>query len=240
MLSQHRRGRLASTSDWALLPHAVPRCIHVQHKLRKRPCRTNLPKPATRSHWPIACSRNEGVLDAFGHVSMRHPGDPGRYLLSRSRSPALHRAGRHPRVHARFRAGQAADRRELRRTGDPRLHLSGAAGCDGGGPSPRAGGAAVLHSRGADCAGLPPRRGRRRDRAVLEPARRVRRYQHAGGEAGGGAVARPRARAACGRAAEQSRRGGGRARSAGTGLALRSSCARTPTISSRRISSARS
>jgi HCOMODA/2-hydroxy-3-carboxy-muconic semialdehyde decarboxylase len=32
---------------------------------------------------------NEGVLDAFGHVSMRHPGDPNRYLLSRSRSPEL-------------------------------------------------------------------------------------------------------------------------------------------------------
>jgi ribulose-5-phosphate 4-epimerase/fuculose-1-phosphate aldolase len=32
---------------------------------------------------------NEGVLDAFGHVSLRHPGDPGRYLLSRSRSPQL-------------------------------------------------------------------------------------------------------------------------------------------------------
>jgi HCOMODA/2-hydroxy-3-carboxy-muconic semialdehyde decarboxylase len=32
---------------------------------------------------------NEGVLDAFGHVSMRHPVDPGRYLLSRSRSPGL-------------------------------------------------------------------------------------------------------------------------------------------------------
>jgi HCOMODA/2-hydroxy-3-carboxy-muconic semialdehyde decarboxylase len=32
---------------------------------------------------------NENVLDAFGHVSMRHPGDPGRYLLSRSRSPGL-------------------------------------------------------------------------------------------------------------------------------------------------------
>ena len=28
---------------------------------------------------------NEGVLDAFGHVSMRHPRDSGRYLLSRSR-----------------------------------------------------------------------------------------------------------------------------------------------------------
>jgi HCOMODA/2-hydroxy-3-carboxy-muconic semialdehyde decarboxylase len=32
---------------------------------------------------------NEGVLDAFGHVSVRHPGDPGRYLLARSRSPGL-------------------------------------------------------------------------------------------------------------------------------------------------------
>jgi ribulose-5-phosphate 4-epimerase/fuculose-1-phosphate aldolase len=32
---------------------------------------------------------NEGVLDAFGHVSMRHPTDPGRYFLSRARSPLL-------------------------------------------------------------------------------------------------------------------------------------------------------
>ena len=32
---------------------------------------------------------NEGVMDAFGHVSMRHPDDPGRYLLSRSRAPEL-------------------------------------------------------------------------------------------------------------------------------------------------------
>ncbi len=32
---------------------------------------------------------HEGVLDAFGHVSARHPSDPGRYLLPRSRSPAL-------------------------------------------------------------------------------------------------------------------------------------------------------
>jgi HCOMODA/2-hydroxy-3-carboxy-muconic semialdehyde decarboxylase len=32
---------------------------------------------------------NEGVIDAFGHVSVRHPGDPGRYFLSRSRSPEL-------------------------------------------------------------------------------------------------------------------------------------------------------
>jgi HCOMODA/2-hydroxy-3-carboxy-muconic semialdehyde decarboxylase len=32
---------------------------------------------------------NEGVLDAFGHVSVRHPENPNRYLLSRSRSPEL-------------------------------------------------------------------------------------------------------------------------------------------------------
>ncbi len=32
---------------------------------------------------------HEGVLDAFGHVSVRHPDNPGRYLLSRSRAPEL-------------------------------------------------------------------------------------------------------------------------------------------------------
>jgi ribulose-5-phosphate 4-epimerase/fuculose-1-phosphate aldolase len=32
---------------------------------------------------------NEGVLDAFGHVSMRHPDNPNHYLLSRSRAPEL-------------------------------------------------------------------------------------------------------------------------------------------------------
>jgi len=30
---------------------------------------------------------NEGILDAYGHVSVRHPEDPGRFLLSRARSP---------------------------------------------------------------------------------------------------------------------------------------------------------
>jgi HCOMODA/2-hydroxy-3-carboxy-muconic semialdehyde decarboxylase len=32
---------------------------------------------------------NEGVLDAFGHVSIRSPDNPNRYFLSRSRSPEL-------------------------------------------------------------------------------------------------------------------------------------------------------
>lgn len=31
----------------------------------------------------------EGVVDAFGHVSLRHPDAPGQYLLSCSRSPEL-------------------------------------------------------------------------------------------------------------------------------------------------------
>jgi HCOMODA/2-hydroxy-3-carboxy-muconic semialdehyde decarboxylase len=32
---------------------------------------------------------NEGMLDAFGHISVRNPNDPDRYFLSRSRAPAL-------------------------------------------------------------------------------------------------------------------------------------------------------
>jgi ribulose-5-phosphate 4-epimerase/fuculose-1-phosphate aldolase len=32
---------------------------------------------------------NEGVLDAYGHVSIRHPKDTNRYLMARSLAPAL-------------------------------------------------------------------------------------------------------------------------------------------------------
>jgi HCOMODA/2-hydroxy-3-carboxy-muconic semialdehyde decarboxylase len=40
----------------------------------------------------VAASRilaDQGVLDAFGHVSVRHPNDPTRFLMSRSVAPAL-------------------------------------------------------------------------------------------------------------------------------------------------------
>lgn len=30
---------------------------------------------------------SEGVLDSFGHVSIRHPEDPGRFIMSRARAP---------------------------------------------------------------------------------------------------------------------------------------------------------
>jgi ribulose-5-phosphate 4-epimerase/fuculose-1-phosphate aldolase len=36
---------------------------------------------------------NEGIIDAFGHVSVRHPDKPNRYFLSRSRAPELVTAG---------------------------------------------------------------------------------------------------------------------------------------------------
>lgn len=32
---------------------------------------------------------NEGIVDAFGHISLRHPDNPNRYFLSRSLAPAL-------------------------------------------------------------------------------------------------------------------------------------------------------
>src|SRR5262245_2604937 len=32
---------------------------------------------------------NEGVLDGYGHVSVRSPANPGRYYLSRSMAPGL-------------------------------------------------------------------------------------------------------------------------------------------------------
>jgi ribulose-5-phosphate 4-epimerase/fuculose-1-phosphate aldolase len=64
-----------------------------------------LPEPTPSSAGPVepalitdlvAASRilaRHGVLDAWGHVSMRHPHDPQRYLLSRARAPALVGAG---------------------------------------------------------------------------------------------------------------------------------------------------
>src|SRR5688500_20316795 len=32
---------------------------------------------------------HEGVVDAFGHVSIRHPENPARYIMARTRRPEL-------------------------------------------------------------------------------------------------------------------------------------------------------
>lgn len=31
---------------------------------------------------------NENIVDAYGHISVRHPDQPDRFLISRSRSPS--------------------------------------------------------------------------------------------------------------------------------------------------------
>jgi len=52
-----------------------------------------VPQKLTESRAELALANrivaNEGVIDAFGHVSMRHPDNPNRYWLSRSRAPEL-------------------------------------------------------------------------------------------------------------------------------------------------------
>jgi ribulose-5-phosphate 4-epimerase/fuculose-1-phosphate aldolase len=52
-----------------------------------------MPNPVEDACYALALANRivayEGVLDGFGHVSVRHPENPGHYLLSRSRSPEL-------------------------------------------------------------------------------------------------------------------------------------------------------
>src|SRR4030081_3735554 len=36
---------------------------------------------------------DRGIIDAYGHVSIRHPADPNRYLMAHALSPALITAG---------------------------------------------------------------------------------------------------------------------------------------------------
>jgi HCOMODA/2-hydroxy-3-carboxy-muconic semialdehyde decarboxylase len=48
--------------------------------------------PSSLLHDLVLANRilaNEGVLDAFGHVSLRHPDDPTRFVISRSLGPVL-------------------------------------------------------------------------------------------------------------------------------------------------------
>ena len=49
---------------------------------------------------------SQGIVDSFGHVSIRHPGNPQRYFLSRARAPERVEMRRHHGVHARRRSGR--------------------------------------------------------------------------------------------------------------------------------------
>ena len=101
---------------------------------------------------------NEGVIDTFGHVSMRHPDNPNRYFLSRSRAPDMVTVGRADRIRSRLAAGARSRRAAVFRARDPRRNLQGAAGRDGGVPPPFG----ILHAadrrRRRLCADLSSRR----------------------------------------------------------------------------------
>ena len=79
----------------------------------------------------------EGVVDSFGHISVRHPDNPQRYLLSRSRAPDCIEKRRHHGVHARWRRRSMPGARALSRAVHPRRALRGAAGRDVGGAQPQ-------------------------------------------------------------------------------------------------------
>jgi ribulose-5-phosphate 4-epimerase/fuculose-1-phosphate aldolase len=68
-----------------------------QHSIpAQTPSRAGSPADAALIEDLVAANRilaQEGVLDAYGHVSMRHPSDPNRYLMSRSLAPILVTAG---------------------------------------------------------------------------------------------------------------------------------------------------
>jgi HCOMODA/2-hydroxy-3-carboxy-muconic semialdehyde decarboxylase len=60
--------------------------------LAKPPSQFSSPVDAALIDDLVAASRilaKHGVLDAWGHVSIRHPANPERYLMSRARAPAL-------------------------------------------------------------------------------------------------------------------------------------------------------
>ncbi len=104
---------------------------------------------------------NEGVLDAFGHVSIRNPENPNRYFLSRSRSPELVEPGDVLEYDLDSNPVKPDQGAALCRAGHSRRNLQGAAGRDVDRASSRAGDDAVLHRRCRASAGDASRRDRR-------------------------------------------------------------------------------
>ncbi len=78
----HRRSLLAS----AVALTALPAGVHAQSLAS-----AGAPDPAVVEDLVVAnrILFDQGVVDGFGHVSVRHDKDPSRYLLSRSMAPGL-------------------------------------------------------------------------------------------------------------------------------------------------------
>jgi HCOMODA/2-hydroxy-3-carboxy-muconic semialdehyde decarboxylase len=72
-------------------PILVATFILPQCAIAQSPAVTALSEAAAIQELALASRilANQGVLDAYGHVSMRHPTDPNRYLMARSLAPAL-------------------------------------------------------------------------------------------------------------------------------------------------------
>ena len=68
---------------------------------------------------------NEKVLDAFGHVSVRHPGDPKRYFIPRHRAPELAEVSDIVELDLDSEPVRADRIPPLQRAGDPRRNLQG-------------------------------------------------------------------------------------------------------------------
>jgi HCOMODA/2-hydroxy-3-carboxy-muconic semialdehyde decarboxylase len=55
--------------------------------------RKHMPDPLAKLREDVSVANrilaNEGIIDAFGHISVRHPNDPKRYLISRHRAAEL-------------------------------------------------------------------------------------------------------------------------------------------------------
>ena len=137
---------------------------------------------------------NQKVLDAFGHVSVRHPRDPKRYFIPRHRAPEL---------------AEISDILELDLDSEPvrptELRMYSERVIHGEIYKARPDVNAVCHHHahavlpfcisGRELVPVFHLRRGDRPRAVLGSARRVRRHPYAGGQAGGRRLARPRARA---------------------------------------------
>ncbi len=101
---------------------------------------------------------HEGVLDGFGHISVRHPDKPDHYLLSRSRSPELVEPGDILELDIDSERGHARQHPAVWRVRDPRRDFPRAAGRDDDRASPFAGDPAVLPHRPEARADQQPRR----------------------------------------------------------------------------------
>lgn len=70
---------------------AITRSTNRTAAAQRRPSKSSAALKALREDI-VAANRilaHYGVLDAYGHVSARHPADPERFLISRSRAPEL-------------------------------------------------------------------------------------------------------------------------------------------------------